>query len=44
MQMASQTGKETCTSVSWGKPFGGFNIAQFISQAVQGFGAMDTDC
>jgi len=43
MQMASQTGKEICTSVSWGKPFGGFHFAQFISQAVQEIGAMETD-
>ncbi len=43
MQMASQTGKEICSSVSRGKPFGGFHIAQFISQAVQGIGTMDTD-
>jgi hypothetical protein len=43
MQMASQTGKEICTSVSWGKPFGGFHSAQFISQAVQEIGGMETD-
>ena len=28
---------------SRGKPFGGFHIAQFISQAVHGFGAIETD-
>jgi hypothetical protein len=43
MQIASQTGKEICTSESWGKPFGGVHIAQFISQAVQEIGAMETD-
>jgi hypothetical protein len=43
MQMARQTGKEICTSVSWGKPFGGLGIAQFISQAVQEIGATEKD-
>jgi hypothetical protein len=43
VQMASQTGKQICSSVSRGKPFGGFHIAQFISQAVQEIGAMETD-
>jgi len=35
VQAANQTGKEICSSVSRGKPFGGIHIAQFISQAAQ---------
>jgi hypothetical protein len=32
---------ELCSSVSEGNSFGGFHIAQFFSQAVQGIGAID---